>query len=347
MSMIGLGIDAVERGWVPDALTRAAIRSLCRQRLRETCKSRSNSRNAAAPLVERMRSGPIALVPEKANEQHYEVPPEFFAAVLGSRRKYSCCFYPDAKTSLAAAEEYALAISCERAGLANGQSILELGCGWGSLTLWMAEHYPESRITAVSNSSPQRRYIEAEAARRGFNNVRVLTADMNDFSAPAGAFDRVVSVEMFEHMRNYQQLLERIASWLVPGGKLFVHIFCHRSEAYSFETEGDANWMGRYFFTGGIMPSADLLREFQHHLRLTNQWSWNGTHYQRTSEAWLHNLDRNRREIMPILTSVYGEVEASRWFHRWRMFFLAVAELFGYANGEEWFVSHYLMEKPA
>ena len=170
---------------------------------------------------------------------------------------------------------------------------------------------------------------------------------MNDFFAPAGSFDRVVSVEMFEHMRNYQQLLERIASWLVPGGKLFVHIFCHRSEAYSFETEGDANWMGRYFFTGGIMPSADLLREFQHHLRLTNQWSWNGTHYQRTSEAWLQNLDRNRREIMPILTSVYGEVEASRWFHRWRMFFLAVAELFGYANGEEWFVSHYLMEKPA
>lgn len=347
MSMIGLGIDAVERGWVPDALTRAAIRSLCRQRLRETCKSRTNVRNAAAPLVERMRSGPIALVPEKANEQHYEVPPEFFAAVLGPRRKYSCCFYPEAKTSLAAAEEYALAISCERAGLANGQSILELGCGWGSLTLWMAEHYPDSRITAVSNSAPQRGYIEAEAARRGFNNVRVLTADMNDFSAPAGSFDRVVSVEMFEHMRNYQQLLERISSWLVPGGKLFIHIFCHRSEAYAFETEGDANWMGRYFFTGGIMPSADLLREFQHHLQLTNQWSWNGTHYQRTSEAWLHNLDRNRREIMPILTSVYGEAEASRWFHRWRMFFLAVAELFGYANGEEWFVSHYLMEKPA
>ena len=364
MSGLSLALEAVERGWIPDAITRSAIRRLCEQRLRDCDRGNgiANER-ALQAFVELMRAGPIALVPDKANEQHYELPPEFFTAVLGPRRKYSSCFFPNESASLADAEEAALAITCERAQLADGQDILELGCGWGSLSLWMAERFLHSRITAVSNSAPQRRFIEAEAVARGLTNLRVITADMNDFdvgraSSPSSSqsmsrsgragspsFDRVVSVEMFEHMRNYSKLLERIAGWLRPDGKLFVHIFCHRRFAYPFETDGDANWMGRYFFTGGIMPSENLLRRFDRHLTVTNQWRWNGQHYQRTSEAWLANLDARRHEVLPILESCYGREEARRWFHRWRLFFLAVAELFGYADGEEWFVSHSLLEQ--
>ena len=363
MSLLSLSLNAVERGMIPDAITRSAIRRLCEQRLRDSDRGNNiANERALQAFVVAMQAGPIAPVPDKANEQHYELPPEFFTAVLGPRRKYSSCFFPEESSSLAEAEDAALAITCERAQLADGQDILELGCGWGSLSLWMAERYPHSRITAVSNSAPQRRFIEAEAAVRGLSNLRVITADMNDFDVgqvfnlPAQRFkaqtgqvenlphyDRVVSVEMFEHMRNYEKLLERIAGWLRPDGKLFVHIFCHRRFAYPFETDGDANWMGRYFFTGGIMPSEQLLQRFDRHLLVTRQWRWNGQHYQRTSEAWLKNLDGRRRDVLPILESCYGRAEARRWFHRWRMFFLAVAELFGYANGEEWFVTHALL----
>ena len=365
MSGLSLALEAVERGWIPDAITRAAICRLCEQRLHD-CDRGNDIANERAlqAFVETMRAGPIALVPDKANEQHYELPPEFFSAVLGPRRKYSSCFFPNDTASLADAEDAALAITCERAQLADGQEILELGCGWGSLSLWMAERFPHSRITAVSNSAPQRRFIEAEAVAHRLTNLRVITADMNDFNVghvsnvpglssfherrdveSVPHFDRIVSVEMFEHMRNYSKLLERIASWLRPDGKLFVHIFCHRHFAYPFETDGDANWMGRYFFTGGIMPSEDLLRRFSRHLTVTNQWRWNGQHYQRTSETWLANLDARRHEVLPILESCYGRDEARRWFHRWRLFFLAVAELFGYADGTEWFVSHSLLER--
>lgn len=344
MSVMEMGIEAVERGLVPDPVTRVAIRRLCRNRLRQSQKEREGQlASSRAAFLDSMHSGPIAPVPEKANEQHYELPPEFFAAVLGPRRKYSSCYFADASTTLAEAEDDALAVTCQRAEIADGQVILELGCGWGSLSLWMAERYPHSLITAVSNSTAQRLYIEAEAKVRELQNLRVITADMNDFSPNGQTFDRVVSVEMFEHMRNYDQLLSRIASWLRTDGKLFVHIFCHRNWAYPFEAEGASNWMGRHFFTGGIMPSENLLPEFGGAMKVVQQYRWNGRHYQRTSEAWLERLDARREEVLAILTKAYGAAEARRWLNRWRMFFMAVAELFGFARGEEWFVSHYLM----
>lgn len=347
MSLMSVGIDAVERGLIPDVITRVAIRRLCGQRLRESPhadKSSESDSPGFRAFVESMRTGPIAPVPEKANEQHYELPPEFFAVILGPHRKYSSCYWPTASASLAEAEAAALGITCQRADLADGQEILELGCGWGSLSLWMAERYRSSRITAVSNSAPQRRFIEAAAASRGLTNLHVITADMNEFAANSHHFDRVVSVEMFEHMRNYELLLERIASWLRPDGKLFVHHFCHQRLAYPYETDGDANWMGRYFFTGGLMPSEQMLRKFDRHMTVVEQWRWDGTHYQRTSEAWLKNLDAHRHTVLPILAATYGRDAAQRWFQRWRLFFLAVSELFGYANGTEWFVSHSLLQ---
>jgi cyclopropane-fatty-acyl-phospholipid synthase len=346
MSFLSLGLDAVERGLIPDLITRAAIRRLCKHRLR-TCDRGNDADNLESlqAFVATMRSGPIAPVPEKANQQHYELPPEFFTAVLGPHRKYSSCFWEPSTTSLAQAESVALQITCERAELADGQRILELGCGWGSLSLWMADQYRNSRITAVSNSAPQRRFIEAIAVDRGLTNLQVITADMNQFAPNTQEFDRVVSVEMFEHMRNYERLLGRIASWMNRDGKLFVHHFCHRRFAYPFETDGDANWMGRYFFTGGLMPTVDMLQHFDQHMRVERQWRWDGTHYQRTSEAWLENLDSRHHEVMPIMEATYGLADAHRWFHRWRIFFLAVAELFGYENGNEWFVAHSLLKR--
>lgn len=341
MSVFRIGIDAVERGLVPDAITRLAIRRMCAQRLGE-------ANVAEEEFADAMRRGPIAPIPHKANEQHYELPPEFFSAVLGPRRKYSCCLWPSATTRLADAEDAALAETCRRAEIADRQEILELGCGWGSLSLWMAERFPNSRITAVSHSAAQRRFIESLAASRDVRNLRVVTADMNTFSPPpenlAAGFDRVVSVEMFEHMRNYEQLLARIATWLRPQGKLFVHIFCHRTLAYAFESEGAANWMGRHFFSGGIMPSANLIRRFDRDLAATRQWRWSGLGYQRTAAAWLANLDARRDEVAAILERAYGSADGKRWLNRWRVFFLAVAEMFAFGGGTEWFVSHYLLE---
>jgi len=332
---MSIAIELAERGLLPDALTRLGIRRLLDQRLAEE--------RAAQPrpdFRQSLRDGPVAPVPEKANEQHYEVPAEFFVGALGRHLKYSSAYWPVGVDTLDEAEATMLALTCERAAIEDGQEILELGCGWGSLTLWMAEHYPNARITAVSNSASQREFILG----RSPGNVEVITADMNDFDIDR-QFDRVVSVEMFEHMRNYDELFRRVARWLRDDGKLFVHVFCHREHAYPFETEGDDNWMGRYFFTGGQMPSFDLFREVQDSLALDEAWEVNGTHYGKTSEAWLTNLDRRRADVMPVLERTYGREEARRWFHRWRMFFLACAELFNYRDGKEWLVGHYRFEK--
>jgi len=289
--------------------------------------------------VDRMRTDDIAPVPEKANEQHYEVPPGFFLNTLGKRLKYSSAYYPTAATTLDEAEEAMLALTSDRAGLQDGQDVLELGCGWGSLTLWMAEHYPGSRITAVSNSAQQREFILERALRAGLDNVEVLTRDMNEFTTDR-RFDRVVSVEMFEHMRNWEELLRRVHGWLRPDGAVFLHVFAHARYAYPFEARDDSDWMSRYFFTGGMMPSSDLLESLDIPFEVEEHWTVNGTHYARTAEDWLRNLERRKDEVMPILRSTYGSEQAGTWFHRWRVFFLACAELFGYRGGEEWVVAH-------
>ena len=345
MSITSWGALQAERGRLPDWMTRIGIRKLLAARLAEP-DNRECERNQESidRFVERLRHSPVALVPEKANEQHYEVPPEFFRQVLGSHRKYSCCLWDQGVETLDQAEERALAVTCARAQLFDGARILELGCGWGSLTLWMAAQYPQSRIMAVSNSAPQRLEIEKLARERGLDNVQVVTSDMNHFE-PREVFDRVVSVEMFEHMRNYEELLRRISTWLRPGGRLFVHIFTHDRLAYPFETDGPDDWMGKYFFTGGIMPSDGLLHRFQRDLQLLHRWRWNGRHYGRTCNAWLARQDARRNTLLPILGEAYGAAAAELWFHRWRLFFMACAELFDYAGGEEWGVSHYLFGK--
>ncbi|MBM9538731.1 SAM-dependent methyltransferase [Desulfobulbus alkaliphilus] len=343
--MLKIAIDLIERGYVPDGLTRIGIRQLLSQRLRAEDAHDERERAAALErLITELRASPIALHAASANEQHYELPAAFFLKTLGPRLKYSSSWWSEEVKDLATAEAAMLALTCERAELGSARDILELGCGWGSLTLWMAEFYPDARIVAVSNSHSQRAFIAARCQERGFDNVEVITADMNDFSIDR-RFDRVVSVEMFEHMRNYQALLARIHGWLKPGGKLFVHIFSHQRLAYPFMTEGDDNWMGRYFFTGGLMPSRDLLPRFQDDLKLEEQWHFNGRHYQRTLEAWLVNQDQHRDEIMPMFRETYGPESAKRWFQRWRVFFMACAELFGYHQGEEWGVSHYRFGK--
>ena len=334
-------IELVENGHIPDLLTRAGIRLLLLQRLREQAQESPDQEwQAVMTFVEEMRQSPIALHTQEANEQHYELPSRFFELVLGPHLKYSCCHFPEGVTELEHAEASMLTLTCERAQLQDGQQILELGCGWGSLSLWMAKHYPNSSILAVSNSRPQREFIESRAQELGLTNLSVQTCDMNDFTTEQH-FDRVVSVEMFEHMRNWQSLLERISNWLKPEGKLFIHIFSHRRYAYAFSSEGDSNWMGRYFFTGGIMPSNDLLLYFQKDLLLEQHWVLSGVHYQRTADAWLQMMDSQKGEILQTFRETYGK-DADVWFQRWRMFFLATSEVWGFRGGNEWLISHYL-----
>lgn len=335
-------IGWAESGLVPDTLIRAGIRRLNRQRLDDIRADDEEWVSAALnDFVARMRTAEIAPVPHKANEQHYEVPAAFFGEVMAGHRKYSCCYWTPDTRSLEEAEAEALARTCTHAQVEDGQSVLDLGCGWGSLSLWIAQYYPGCRVTAVSNSRAQGEYIESQARARGLENVKVITRDMNVFR-PDGRFDRIVSVEMFEHMRNYQELFGRINGWLNPGGRFFMHIFCHRAAAYEFVDAGAADWMSRHFFSGGIMPSADLPLRFQRHLELHSQWRWNGRHYEKTANAWLQNMDERRDRILPILADCYGEGQASLWFQRWRIFFMACAELFGHDDGREWMVGHYL-----
>jgi cyclopropane-fatty-acyl-phospholipid synthase len=344
MPLSNLALDFTERGIVPDLLVRAGIRRLLQGRLAEiAAHDPAAAADQAEAFAASMRRAPIALLPEKANEQHYEVPSSFFGQVLGKRRKYSSAWWPSGVVDLDAAENAALATTAERAELADGQRILELGCGWGSLTLWMAEHYPRARITAVSNSHSQRAHIEAEAQRRRLANVKVITADVTAFD-PGAHFDRVVSVEMFEHLRNWPEMFRRVAGWLEPGGRFFMHVFVHRSTPYAFEARDDSDWMARHFFSGGMMPSDDLALRFQDDLKLRARWRWDGTHYGRTAEAWLANMDARRAAVWPILAQTYGADRAGLWWMRWRLFFMSCAELFGYDQGREWWVAHYLFE---
>ena len=349
--MTSLAMRLLERDLVPDFVIRRRIRSLLAARLREEDTGDPESqRKRLADFIRGLSRSPVAIETAAANEQHYEVPTEFYTRVLGKHLKYSSGYFPrrDARPAaeLDAAEARMLALTCERARLADGEHILELGCGWGSLSLWMAEKYPRARITAVSNSRTQKRHIDSQAKARGLGNLEVITCDVNALDFPEGVrFDRVVSVEMFEHMRNYDTLLARVASWLTPAGTLFVHIFTHARFAYPFEVRDETDWMARHFFTGGIMPSDDLLLYFQRDVVLLDHWNVPGWHYQLTSEAWLENMDRHRDDLMPVLERAYGTAQALRWWVYWRVFFMSCAELWGYSGGREWLVSHYLFEK--
>jgi len=343
----------LERDLIPDRLIRTGVRRLLRQRLREEDKGSPESQQAhLMTLIAQLKLGPVAIETSAANAQHYEVPARFFELTLGNRLKYSSALWLESTRTLNEAEETMLSLTAERANLSDGQRVLELGCVWGSLSLYMAERFRHSQFVGVSNSASQKQFIDGRARARGLHNLQIITADMNVFQAP-GKFDRIVSVEMFEHMRNYEQLLGRIASWMGPDAKLFVHIFSHLRFAYPFEVRDNADWMAQHFFTGGIMPSDTLLLYFQRDLRLQQHWQLEGTHYQKTADAWLQNMDAHRTQILDLFAETYAQgrattersAEALRWLVRWRVFFMACSELWGYRNGREWIVSHYVFSK--
>jgi cyclopropane-fatty-acyl-phospholipid synthase len=336
MSVISTIIGTAERVPLPDVVIRAAIDRLC---ARTAAKLADGNAETDAAFASQMAVRAIAEHTDAANTQHYEVPAAFFARVLGPNRKYSSCFYKEPTSTLQEAEEEALRQTVEHADLTDGQSILELGCGWGSLSLWMARQFPNARIVGVSNSQSQREYIEREAAARGLTNLRIVTQDMNVFD-PQARFDRIVSVEMFEHMMNWRELMTRVRSWLKRDGRLFMHIFTHRTGTYLFDRADKEDWIAQHFFTGGIMPSHHLIRQYEDLLSVEKEWRWSGTHYQRTAEHWLSNFDTHRDEIASILRPVYGR-DTALWMRRWRWFFLATSGLFGHEDGTEWGVSHY------
>jgi cyclopropane-fatty-acyl-phospholipid synthase len=338
-------IDSLlEKNLLPDWIIRIGIRRLLRQRLRE--EETPDLEAKLQKFANDLRTLPIAINTSESKEQHYEVPTPFYQKCLGPRLKYSSCYYDGGDETLAVAEEMMLALTCERARISDGMHILELGCGWGSLTLWMAEHYPHAQITGVSHSRTQREHITSEAQRRGLYNVTIITCDMNDFDIHHGKFDRVVSVEMFEHMKNWPKLMNKIATWLKPGGMFFAHVFVHAKYAYHFVVRDETDWMSKYFFTGGMMPSHDLFSRFQDDLKLVEDWQVNGKHYGQTSEHWLQNMDSNRATIMPLFEETYGAKDALKWWAYWRVFYLSCAELWNFRNGNEWHVSHYLFRKP-
>ena len=344
-SVTAKAVDWTETGLMPDSVIRAGIRRLLGRKLKEI--HATDVEKAAIiknRFVQMMGESPIALVPHLANEQHYEVPAAFYSEVLGRNRKYSCCYWPNGVDDLDAAEDAALQVTAERAGIKDGMKVLDLGCGWGSLSLWIAEHFPKASVTSVSNSRSQRDYIVQAAESRGIENIEVHVCDMNDFGAP-GTYDRIVSVEMFEHMRNYPELFRRIGNWLEPDGRFFMHIFCHRTTPYEYIDRGPSDWMSRHFFSGGIMPSADLPMRIGGDLSVERHWQWNGDHYARTLRAWLDKMDARKGAVMSILEDTYGKDQADRWRMRWRIFFMACEELFAYNGGCEWYVSHYLLKR--
>jgi cyclopropane-fatty-acyl-phospholipid synthase len=335
----------LEKDRIPDSLIRVGIRKLLAQRLKDERKANVELQQAhLMTLIDELKASPIAMNTDEANEQHYEVPTEFYKYCLGKNLKYSSGYWKEGITDIDTSEEDMLEITCSRAELKDGQDVLELGCGWGSLSLFMAKKYPQSNFTGVSNSRTQKQYIDEQAVQRGIKNLTVITVNINDFH-PGQKFDRVVSVEMFEHMRNYQKLMKLVADALKPDGKLFVHIFTHRELAYKFEVIDETDWMSKYFFTGGIMPSDDLLLYFNEHLSIEQHWNVSGMHYSQTSEAWLRNMDKHKKKIMPLFEDTYGKEDAVKWWVYWRIFYMACAELWAYNKGEEWIVSHYLFSK--
>ncbi len=341
MSAIASVITAFEGAPLPDGVRRAAVRMLVEGARRNLADAPAD---ADAAFARDMATHPIAEHTKAANDQHYELPAEFFQRVLGPHLKYSCCLYPTGEETLGEAEALALNETSGHADLKDGQDILELGCGWGSFSLWMAEVFPNAKITSVSNSVSQKAFIDGRAEARGLDNLKVVTADMNDF-ATEGRFDRVVSVEMFEHMANWRALLARVRGWLRPDGRLFLHVFTHRSTPYRFNAADPSDWIAQHFFTGGLMPSHDLMRQFAESFVVEQDWRWSGENYARTAEQWLDNFDVHAAEIGKVLRDVYG-ADAKLWGRRWRLFFLATAGLFGHAGGQEWAVSHYRL-RPA
>jgi cyclopropane-fatty-acyl-phospholipid synthase len=342
MSFVSTIMGTAERVPLPDVIIRAAIHQLCS---RTAARLATGNAESDAWLADEMAARAIAEYSDDADVPHYEVPVEFFARLLGPNRKYSCCFYREASSTLQEAEEEALRQTVEHADLAGGQSILELGCGWGALSLWMARQFPDSQVTAISNSDAQREYIEGKAGKRGFTNLRVSTSDINRL-APQARFDRIVSIEMFEHMVNWRELMTRLRTWLEPDGRLFLHICTHRSGAYLFNRADGADWIAQRFFTGGVMPSHHLIRQYADLFEVEKEWRWSGVHYQRTAQDWLDNFDSSRDEIERVLRKVHGG-ETALWMRRWRWFLLATAGLFGYAGGSEWGVSHYRLKAAA
>lgn len=333
-------VRGMEKGFVPDPLIRFGIRNLLKQRIKDM---QSQDINTHANLL---RESPLAIMTKQANEQHYEVPTEFYELCLGKHKKYSSCYWDDNMTELEQAEQKALDISIERAEITDGMRILELGCGWGSLSLELARRFPNSAITAVSNSATQKQFIDTQAYKRGFNNLTVLTRDLGkeeNYNFGQDKFDRVMSIEMMEHLRNYEKFFSLVSRSMQSDAKFFVHVFTHKSTPYFFETEGEDNWMGKYFFSGGQMPARDLFDQFDKHMKVSKKWDWNGTHYQKTLEAWLQKMDQNEDQVRILFKQAYGAENVELWVNRWRVFYMACSELFGFNNGSEWAVTHYLL----